>query len=53
MGLLTIIYWVLLVLILIGAFISPSQWAYAPRVNSLVILVLFIIIGLKILKPTW
>jgi len=52
MGLLTIIYWVLLVLILVGCFITPT-WTWAPRANSLVILVLFIIIGLKILKPTW
>lgn len=51
MGLLTIIYWILLVLILIGAFAPAYPWY--PRANSLVILALFIIIGLKILKPTW
>ena len=52
MGLLTIIYWILLVLILIGAF-AGSAWTWYPRANSLVLLALFIIIGLKILKPTW
>lgn len=52
MGLLTIIYWILLLLILIGAFAGHS-YAWYPTMNSLVILVLFIIIGLKILKPTW
>lgn len=50
---LVIFYWVLLLLVAIGAFVTPSQWAYAPRANSLVILILFIIIGIKILKPTW
>jgi len=52
MGLLTIIYWILLVLILIGAFAHPT-WTWAPRMSELVIVALFIIIGLKILKPTW
>jgi hypothetical protein len=52
MGLLTIIYWILLVLILIGAF-AGSAWPWYPRANSLVLLALFIIIGLKILKPQW
>jgi hypothetical protein len=52
MGLLTIIYWILLVLILIGAF-AGTEYPWYPRLNSLVILVLFIIIGLKILKPSW
>lgn len=52
MGLLTIIYWVLLVLILLGC-LAPPEWTWYPRANSLVILALFVIIGLKILKPTW
>jgi len=52
MGLLTIIYWILLVLILLGVFASPT-WAWYPRANTLVLLALFIIIGLKILKPQW
>jgi hypothetical protein len=50
MSLLTIIYWVLLVLAAIGA-LAPGDWAY-PRANAVVILVLFIIIGIKLLKPT-
>jgi len=52
MGLLTIIYWILLVLILLGVFASP-EWPWYPRAHSAVVLALFIIIGLKILKPTW
>jgi len=52
MGLLTIIYWVLLVLLLLGAF-AGSRVAWYPYANSAIILVLFIIIGLKILKPQW
>jgi hypothetical protein len=53
MSLLVIFYWVLLLLVAVGAFVTPVQWQYAPRANQLVILILFIIIGLKILKPTW
>jgi len=52
MGLLTIIYWVLLLLILIGIF-AGTAWPWWPRLNTAVELALFIIIGLKILKPTW
>ena len=52
MGLLTIIYWILLVLILLGIFAGPT-WAWYPRANSAVTFALFVIIGLKILKPTW
>jgi hypothetical protein len=49
MTILTIIYWVLLVLVLIGTF-APPEWPYWPRVNSAVFLVLFIIIGIKMFK---
>ena len=52
MSLLTIFYWILLLLITIGA-IAPVSWEYWPRANALVTLILFIIIGIKILKPTW
>lgn len=52
MGLLTIIYWVLLVLWGLGVLVSP-EWPWWPRANSGIILVLFIILGLKIIKPTW
>lgn len=53
MSMLVIFYWVLLLLVAIGAFVPVTAWQYAPRANQLVILILFIIIGLKILKPTW
>jgi len=46
---LSIIYWILLVLAVLGIF-APADWAYAPRINSLVWVVLFIIIGLKVMK---
>jgi hypothetical protein len=52
MGLLTIIYWILLVLILLGVFASPD-WTWYPRANAAVTLALFIIIGIKILHPQW
>jgi len=49
---LVIFYWVLLLLIVVGVF-APADWTYAPRVNAIVTLALFIIIGIKILKPKW
>jgi len=52
MSLLTIFYWILLLLIAIGA-IAPASWEHWPRANAIVTLILFIIIGIKILKPTW
>lgn len=51
-GLLVIFYWVLLLLILVGAFARPD-WTWYPRASALVTFILFVIIGLKILKPTW
>lgn len=51
-GLLVIFYWILLLLIAIGAFVPTTSWQYLPRANSLVTLILFIIIGIKILKPS-
>ncbi|HEU0048774.1 MAG TPA: hypothetical protein VFQ43_14370 [Nitrososphaera sp.] len=52
MSLLTIFYWILLLLIAVGAFASPD-WSWYPRANALVTLVLFIIIGIKLMKPQW
>jgi hypothetical protein len=47
--LLTILYWVILVLAIIGAFTPPS-WAYGRYVSNLTIIALFVIIGLKTFK---
>jgi len=52
MSLLVIFYWILLLLIAIGA-VAPVSWEYWPRANAVVTLILFIIIGIKILKPNW
>lgn len=52
MGLLTIFYWILLLLWLIGA-IAPPNWEYWPRASNILLLVLFVIIGIKMLKPAW
>lgn len=51
MSLLTIFYWILLLLIAVGV-IKPT-WEHWPRANALITLILFIIIGIKILKPDW
>jgi hypothetical protein len=52
MSLLVIFYWILLLLWVIGAFSAGAwpQWSYA---NAILLLILFVIIGIKILKPTW
>lgn len=52
MGLLVIFYWVLILLIVVGA-LAPASWEISPKANTIVTLVLFIIIGIKMLKPTW
>jgi hypothetical protein len=52
MSMLTVFYWILLLLIAIGA-IGGTSWEYWPRANALVTLILFIIIGIKLLKPSW
>lgn len=51
-SLLVTFYWVLLLLILIGVFAPPS-WTYWPRANAIVVFILFVIIGIKLLKPNW
>lgn len=50
MSILTVFYWVLLLLWAIGAFAAGSweHWRYA---NAFVLLILFVIIGVKLLKP--
>jgi hypothetical protein len=53
MTLLTIFYWILLLLIAIGALAPANTWQYWPRANAVVTLILFIIIGIKLLKPQW
>lgn len=52
MSMLTIFYWVLLLLIAVGA-LAPVSWEYWPRANAIVTLILFVIIGVKLLHPTW
>jgi hypothetical protein len=52
MGLLTIIYWVLLVLWGLGMVFGYEQ-PWWPRANWALAFVLFVILGLKIIKPTW
>ncbi len=52
MSLLVIFYWILLLLWVIGAF-GATTWQAWPYANAVILLILFIIIGIKILKPTW
>ncbi len=52
MSLLVIFYWILLLLWAIGAF-SAASWLHWPYANAFILLILFVIIGIKILKPTW
>ena len=52
MTLLTIFYWILLLLAVISTFAPATQphWALA---NNIITIFLFVIIGLKLLKPEW
>lgn len=52
MSLLTIFYWILILLTAIGIATAPN-FVYWPRANAVIILFLFIILGIKLLKPTW
>jgi hypothetical protein len=51
-SILVIFYWVLLLLAAIGAFVPPTAWPYAPRATWVIAIILFVIIGIKMLKPT-
>jgi hypothetical protein len=53
MTMLVIFYWVLLLLCVVGVFVPPDAWAHAPRATNIITIILFVIIGLKMLKPTW
>ena len=49
MKLLPILYWIILILAVLGLF-APPTWSYAGRINNGAWVVLFIIIGLQIFK---
>jgi hypothetical protein len=52
-SMLVVFYWVLLLLVAVGIF-APATWVeHWPRATGFITLILFIIIGLKLLKPTW
>lgn len=46
---LAILYWVILVLCIIGI-LAPPKWVYGPRISGAATVALFIFIGLKIFK---
>lgn len=50
-GILVVFYWVLLLLTAIGVFVPVTAWPYAPRATWVIAIILFIIIGIKLLKP--
>lgn len=50
-GLLVVFYWVLLLLTAIGVFVPATAWPYAPRATWVIAVILFVIIGVKLLKP--
>lgn len=45
--LLSLLYWIILVLAIIGVFLPPTSWPNAGRMTNLVLIVLLIIIGLR------
>lgn len=49
MSILSLLYWIILVLSIIGVF-APSSWPYAARISGSAWVALFIIIGLRIFR---
>lgn len=50
MTLLPILYWIILILSLLGIFAPATQYPYATRISGLSWVALFVIIGLRIFK---
>ena len=48
--LLTILFWVILVLAIIGLFVPVDTWPYGRHLGNVTIVILFILIGLKIFR---
>ncbi len=46
---LAILYWIILVLSVLGLFV-PADWPNGRWVNSLTIVVLFVLLGLKVMQ---
>lgn len=49
MSFLALLYWILLVLSLLGVF-APATWPYGTRISSGAWVILFIIIGLRVFR---
>lgn len=49
MTLLPILYWIILILSILGVF-APASWPYATRISGISWIVLFVIIGLRIFR---
>lgn len=49
MSILAILYWIILVLSIVGVF-APATWPYGPRISGGAWVVLFILIGLRIFR---
>jgi hypothetical protein len=45
--LLPVLYWVILVLAIIGVFVPIDKYPHARYLNGIVVIVLFVIIGLR------
>jgi hypothetical protein len=52
MSLLAILYWVILVLLIIGVFTPVDAWPHARYGVGIASIVLFILIGLKVFKTS-
>lgn len=49
MSILSLLYWVILVLSCIGVF-APPTWTYGPRISGMAWVALFIILGLRVFR---
>lgn len=49
MGILSLLYWIILVLSCVGVF-APPTWTYGVRISEGSWIILFIIIGLRVFR---
>lgn len=49
MSILSLLYWIILILSIVGVF-APPAWPFAARISGLSWVALFVIIGLRIFR---
>lgn len=50
MTLLPILYWIILVLAVIGVFVPTERWPFGARISGFASIVLFVLLGLRVFR---